>query len=150
MPPPPLFILRPPPYFYTKLIIRFTHSEFTSSAYGVVNCCCYFATVPPTVSPLEEEVTVTLTETDVNRPPNITLGFTITGANPEVEIENIVWTYTLHNLNGSTLNTAELASSGSKYNLSVDYRTLTIFNVTYFDAGSIMLSASNGAIVHFN
>ena len=98
----------------------------------------------PTVTPLEEEVTVTLTEADVNRPSQITLGFNVTRANPAVETENITWTYTLHNHNGSTLNTTELASSDFKYNLSADYRTLTIFNITFFDAGSILLSASNG------
>ena len=95
------------------------------------------------VTPLEEEVTVTLRETDTNRPSRITLGFNITGANSEVETENITWTYTLHNLNGSTLNTAELASSDVKYNLSADHRTLTIFNITFFDAGSITLTATN-------
>ena len=94
------------------------------------------------MTPLQEEVTATETG-DNNTPTEVTLGFSITRANPEVEVENITWTYTLLNHNGTTLDTAELEGNSAKYNFSADYRMLTIFNITFFDAGSITLSASN-------
>lgn len=98
--------------------------------------------MPPTVTPVEAELIGV--EARDSRPSEITVSFIIARANPEVEVENITWTHNV--VNGSRRDLAAmLAMSDSKYNFSADFRTLTVFNLSFFDAGSIMLTASNEA-----
>ena len=89
--------------------------------------------MPPTVVPVEANLIGV--ESREGTPSEITVGFTITGAFPEVLIENITW---IHAGNDITMNS-------SKYSLSADLCTLTIFNLSFIDSGSITLIARNEA-----
>ena len=97
--------------------------------------------MPPTVNPMETELIGV--ETRDGRPSEVVVGFTITRAIPEVAVENITWVHNM--INGSSRDIAALLAMDSKYNFSADFRTLTIFNLTFADTGSITFIASNEA-----
>ena len=101
----------------------------------------FVCAVPPTITPMEAAPIGV--ETRDGRPSDITVGFTITRSDPEVQLENITWTYTINDTN---MDVQDLVmEDSSKYQLSDNLRTLTIFNLSFFDAGSITLTASNEA-----
>ena len=96
--------------------------------------------MPPTVTALESELIGV--ETRDGSPSQITVGFTITGS---VLLEDIIWTYTPAQGNSSVDVSALATTNSSKYQLSSDLRTLTIFNLDFFDAGNFTLRATNVA-----
>lgn len=103
----------------------------------------YVCTVPPTVTPLDREPIGV--ETRDGTPSQITVGFSITRAFPSVQLDDITWNYTPTRGSTETSDVAALANNSSKYVLSDDLRTLTIFNLNFSDAGYFTLSAINEA-----
>ncbi len=102
----------------------------------------YVCAVPPTVIPLESSPIGV--ETRDGSPSEITVGFSITRALPSVSRDNITWTYFI-DATMEQVDLRELADNNSKYIFDESYETLTINNLSYFDAGIVILSASNEA-----
>ena len=101
--------------------------------------------VPPTVTPTEEEL-IGVEHRD-NTSSDITVSFTITRAFPAVEVQDIVWSYTLTRgpMNSTEMDVLTLAMNSSKYSLSADRRSLIIYDVDFFDAGYFTVNATNEA-----
>ena len=95
--------------------------------------------MPPTVTPLGSELVGV--ETRDGTPSQISVSFIITGP---VQLEDISWTYTPAQGN-SSVDVAALATNSSKYALSGDLRTLTIFDLNFTDTGNFTLLAANVA-----
>ena len=113
-------------------------------SYAIV-LCFFFSSVPPTVIPQDSRPIGV--ETRDGSPSLIRIGFFITRAIPSVPLENRTWTYT--NLTSMVvLDVEDLVSNGSKYELSLDRQTLTIYNISLFDAGLFTLSATNEVAMH--
>ena len=90
--------------------------------------------VPPNVTTTQEPYH--------ERNATITVQFTIQGAFPPVELENIQWSF-----QNAILNTS-CPECNPRYNFSDDLLSLTIFNLQVSDNGSFTLRASNPAGVH--
>ena len=85
-------------------------------------------------------------ETRDGTPSQITVGFRVTRDFPEVELDDITWTYVAQDQGSmETIDVLMFASNSSRYELSDDRRTLTIYDVNLFDAGIFTLSATNEA-----
>lgn len=101
--------------------------------------------MPPTVTPTEEEL-IGVEHRD-NTTSDITVSFSITRAFPAVEVQDIVWSYTLSRgpMNSTKMDVLALAMNSSKYNLSADRRSLVVYDVDFFDAGYFTVNATNEA-----
>ena len=97
--------------------------------------------VPPTVTAVDSQPIGV--ETRDGRPSEITVRFTITRDDPEVALDDITWTYT--NRSDISVDVAALVMMDSRFQLSADLRSLTISNLSFFDAGSITVNATNEA-----
>ena len=95
--------------------------------------------VPPTVIPVDSQPIGV--ETRDNTPSQITVNFTITRDDPPVALDNITWTYR----NSTDTTGVNVESLMPRFQLSQDRRSLTISNLSFFDAGYITLNASNEA-----
>lgn len=104
----------------------------------------YASAVPPTVTAIDSEPIGV--ETRDGTPSQITVGFSITRDFPEVELDNITWTYIAQGQGqDQNVDVLTLASNNSRYELSDDRRTLTIIDVSFSDAGTFTLVATNEA-----
>lgn len=78
------------------------------------------------------------------RDQSATLKFTIERASPDVVPVNIVWTFLPDHGTPVTLSTAD----DSRYQFSVDRRSLNVSSLQFNDSGTYTLTATNEAGVH--
>ncbi len=104
----------------------------------------FFLPVPPTVTAINEEVIGV--ETRDNRSSFIDLGFTITRADPEVSLTDIVWTYAPNNMTGKLINNR--TAIYPRLNFTEDMRSVTVTVMSLSDAGTFTLTATNEAGSH--
>lgn len=101
--------------------------------------------VPPTVVPRSKEPLIGV-ETRDGSPSQISIEFAITRADPGVQPENITWTY--RSEEETMAQEMEIADTFNQYEFSDDLVTLTLFNLSFFDAGFFTLRAANEAGMH--
>lgn len=88
-------------------------------------------------------------ETRDGSPSEITLGFTLTRAFPEVSRGDIHWTYTRTNSVGETVSQVIHTSfNDTKFDFTDDLLRVTITKLSLFDAGHFTMTATNEAGTH--
>lgn len=107
------------------------------------------AAVPPTVLVRSVEPLIGVESRD---PPSsdISVQFSITRADPPVEMDDIIWSYSESGDSLESVDITLLVSNDSNLSFSEGLTTLTILDVSFFDAGLYTLSASNEAGTHNN
>ena len=104
------------------------------------------SSVPPTVLPTSVQPLIGVETRDGSR-SEVSIEFAITRAEPRVELQDIEWSYRSMS-DGMEMDLDTFFNDSDKFALSDDLTSLTVFNVSLFDAGMFTLSASNEAGTH--
>ena len=101
--------------------------------------------VAPVVMADSSDPVIDVVARDSATPPSARISFSISQAEPAVELGNISWAYHASGDPVSTLDMADLIRRSEKYRFSDDFQVLTILNLGLSDAGTFIFTAANTA-----